>query len=77
MARTKYWRLRLKGRLSADEAGASLPEGATHILRVDQEADETYVYYATTLQPGAAKTARAARGSAAEEVSLKAVMKID
>jgi hypothetical protein len=76
MAQTKYWRLRLKGRLSPDQVGASLPEGATNILRVDQEADETYVYYATVQQPGAPKSARQARGSAAEEVSLKAVTKI-
>lgn len=77
MAQTKYWRVRLKGRLSPDQVGAGLPEGATSILRVDQEADDTYVFYATAQQPGARKPGKKQAGAAAaEEVSLKAVTKI-
>jgi len=77
MAQTRYWRLQLKGRLSPDQVDASLPEGATGILRVDHEADETYVYYATAQQPGARKSEKKPAGdTAAEEVSLKAVTKI-
>ena len=77
MAQTKYWRLQLKGRLSPDQVGASLPEDATNVLRVDHEADETYVYYETARQPGARKSGKKqAGGTAAEEVSLKAVTKI-
>jgi hypothetical protein len=45
--------------------------GATNILGVDQEADETYVYYATAQQPGAPQIGKAgprerSRGSVPE-----------
>ncbi len=77
MATTKYWRLRLKGRLSADQVGVSLPEDTTNILRVDQEADETHVYYATAGRPGAARPSRRAGKTSARPVSLSVVTRIE
>jgi hypothetical protein len=76
MAKTTCWRLRLKGRLSADQVGAGLPEGA-NILRVDQGADETYVYYAMAEQPGARKSRAKIGGASAKKVSLDAVTRIE
>lgn len=75
MAQTKYWRLRLRGRMSADQLGENLPDDAANILRVDQEENETRVYYSTVEQPGAPRLKMHAGG--AEEVPLDAVTRID
>lgn len=77
MAQTKCWRLRLTGRLSADQIGASLPEGAASILRVDHDGDETQVYYSTVEQAAAPGAMGYARAGEPEEVSLEAVTRIE
>lgn len=75
MAQVKYWRLRLKGDLSPDQAHASLPEHAVHILRIHKEGGETHVYFSTDKLAGDAKL-RSRSGETAEEVGLDVVTKI-
>ncbi len=75
MAKTKYWRLRLKGDLSPDQVHASLPEHASNILRIHKEGGETQVYFSMEEHAGAAQ-AQSRAGEKAEEVTLDAVTKI-
>jgi len=72
MAATKYFRVKLKGELSLDQAQAALPPGPISLLRVDTGKGETTVYYAGPEQPAAHKKGE----PAAEEVDLDTVTKL-
>jgi hypothetical protein len=73
MADTTFWRLRLKGDLSPDQAQASLPENALDILRIDKRGSETQVYFS---HRGAPQEVTGRGGERAEKVTLDAVTKV-
>jgi hypothetical protein len=60
----KYWRLRLKGELPADEIQSAIGRSGGTLVRVHVEAGETHVYFAAE-KTAAAAVPKAIKGAEA------------
>ena len=68
MAKPKFWRLKVKGTLSQEEAQAAVADREGTLLRVHSEKGETDVYFSSSAPKAPEK-----KGAKPETVSLKEV----
>lgn len=72
----KYWRIKLKGKRSADELEAAVGSGGGQVVRVHMEKDETLVYFAANKSMVSGVTKSIRRSGKAEEVGLREIKKL-
>jgi len=77
MAKPRFWRLKLKTRLSLDEAQAAVADREGTVLRVDTEGEETTIYFSSTAgKAPEGKSATKLTTASLKQVSLAEVTKV-
>jgi hypothetical protein len=76
MEKAKFWRLKLKGSLSLDDAQAAVADREGTLLRVHSEKGETHVYFSSTGEALEKRVTEKMQAGALEEVSLEDVSRI-
>jgi hypothetical protein len=77
MAKPKFWRLKVKGSLSLDEAQAAVADREGTLLRVHREREETDIYFSSTAgEAPKKKGATKLQAASLKEISLADVTKI-
>jgi hypothetical protein len=77
MAKTRFWRLKVKGTLSPDDAQAAIADREGVLLRVHSEKGETDIYFSGTARKAPEKKgAMKVQAASLKEVSLAEVAKI-
>ena len=77
MAKPKFWRLKVKGSLSLDEAQAAVADREGTLLRVHSEREETDIYFSSAAGKALEKKgATKLQAVSLKEISLAEVTKI-
>jgi hypothetical protein len=72
----KYWRLKLKGKRSAEELEAAVGSGGGQVVRVHMEKDEATVYFEANKSMASEVAKSVKRAGKAEEIGLREIKKL-